>query len=199
MTEFSIEAFEDSGRDSMNEESLLDAWFSLEFGVQRSARYHNRRRRFFEGLHRTTSALAVLFGSATLTSIFAKLPEGYTVAMALGVTALGSIDLVVGFASSAWAHADLARGFIDLEAQMLGAPRTEAELHRFKAARLAIERDEPPVLHVLNVICHNDLARAMGLPQIEMAHLSWMQRALAHFFDIGMHRVKGRSEPEATG
>ena len=176
----------------MSDDDVLDAWYQLEFSVRRSMRYHTRRRAFYEFWHRATAATAVIFGSATLTTIFAKLPAGYTVASALVVTALGSIDLVVGFASNAWTHADLARRFIDLEKDMVAAERSELELRRLTAARLNIERDEPPVLAVLNAICHNDLVRAMGLPDSETATIGWWQRQFAQVFDLNLHKVAKR-------
>lgn len=182
---------------AMDEEQMLDEWYKLEFGVRRSVRYNLRRRAFFEFWHRVTSASAVLFGSATLTSLFANLPAHWTAAAAGVVTLLGGIDLVIGLAARAWTHADIARRFIELEKQMVTAPRSDAELRRLINARLDIERDEPPVLGVLNVICHNDLLRAQGMYS-QIVPVTWFQRRLAHFVDFKLDRMIPPREDQAS-
>jgi hypothetical protein len=181
---------------AMDEEAVLDEWFKLEFSIRRSMRYNLRRRAFFEFWHRMTSASAVLFGSATLTSLFANLPMHYTASAAVVVTVLGGFDLVIGLASHAWTHADIARRFIELEKQMIAVTPSEAELRRLTGARLDIERDEPPVLNVLNVICHNDVCLAQGL-HADIVPLTWMQRQLANFTDIGLHKLRPRRDDQA--
>ena len=47
--------------------------------------------------------------------------------------------------------------------------------------RLSIEAEEPPVKRILDVICHNDLARSMGLDREEMWRVKWYQRWVAQF------------------
>jgi hypothetical protein len=55
--------------------------------------------------------------------------------------------------------------------------------------RLDIEADEPPVPHVLNAICHNDLARAMGYGPEHQARIACYQRWLAQFVGVGQHSL----------
>jgi hypothetical protein len=54
---------------------------------------------------------------------------------------------------------------------------------------LAIEADEPPILRVLDAICHNELLRAMGYPKEREAQIAWYQRLLASFVDIREHAI----------
>ena len=109
-----------------------------------------------------------------------------------------SIDLVVGTASAAHLHYDLSRQFIELERQMeLAARPIDAQsLAKFTARRLEVEADEPPVLRVLDAMCHNELARAMGSERSHFARIRFYQRWLAHFFDVQDHNIKTYGELE---
>lgn len=163
---------------------LEQRWNDLLFGVRRSVRYHNRRRRFFERYHTITTALSVLAGAATVVMVLQELgPLAPSITAAL-VTVLATFDLVVGTTAKAREHAEFARRFIELEKEMLTSAPDEQRLKEFTAERLDIEADEPPPLHVLNVICHNELVRALGYGQEHLVPLKWYQRLLAHFFDI---------------
>ena len=49
------------------------------------------------------------------------------------------------------------------------------------AERLQIETDEVQVLRILDIMCHNDLAQAMGYPKTERFFIPLWQRLIAHF------------------
>ena len=53
--------------------------------------------------------------------------------------------------------------------------------------RLDIERQEPPVLRVLDTLCYNELVRAMGYG--EQVRVGFWQRLFANFFDLADHRL----------
>lgn len=178
----------------MSAESLEDRWRDLLFSVRRSIRYHNRRRRFFEGWHNVTSALNVMFGSATIATLLkSEGSTGVAATFAVLISILSAIDLVVGTSRKAWLHADFVKRFIGLEKQMTGEP-TEEDFHRLCIARLDIEAEEPPVLHVLNTICHNELSRALGYPKSQMTSLTCLQRWCSPFFDLNEHTITPPSE-----
>ncbi len=182
-----------------DQKQLDDEWRKLLFGVRRSIRYHTRRRSFFDFFHRFTNAIGVIFGSATLFILLNKLEDQLSPAITAAlVTAFSTIDLVVGTASAARLHYDLSRQFIELECQMeLAAGPIDAQsLARFRAHRLKIEGDEPPVLRVLDAMCHNELARAMGYEKKYFARIRFYQRWLAHFFDVQEHNIKTYGEWE---
>lgn len=173
----------------MSTEPLEDRWDALLFGVRRSSRYHNRRRRFFEGWHNVTSALNVIFSSATIATLLKSDDSiGIAAAFAVVISILSAIDLVVGTSRKAWLHADFAKRFIGLEKQMTRLP-AEKDFQRLCIARLDIEAEEPPVLHVLNTICHNELLRALGYPEEKMIPLTLCQRLYAPFFDFREHAI----------
>ncbi|QZP29696.1 hypothetical protein K5H97_26015 [Pseudomonas mosselii] len=167
---------------------LAEKWDDMLFGVRRSIRYHQRRRAFFDRLDQSSNMLSVFFGS---TAIYGILKDDYQ-ALALGasalVTALASINLVVGSALRARAHSDFVRQYIDLEKRMLGQP-DEQTLKQVTEGRLSIEAQEPPVLHVLNAICHNEMMRAMGHDKKDFAKIGPLQRLFAQLFDFREHTI----------
>lgn len=66
---------------------------------------------------------------------------------------------------------------------------TDKNLKQFKAERLNIESDEPPVLKVLDSICHNELMRAMGFPEERFLKIGFLQRSLSQLFDFMEHTI----------
>lgn len=167
----------------MSPDDLERERYRLLFSVRRSVRYHTRRRRFFDRFHTCATALQVLLGSATLLLFLKDLSVSPLIPAAL-VTLLSTLDLVIGSTAAAREHHDLTRRFIALEKQLLAAGEYgETELRVFKGQRLDIEADEPPPLHVLNAICHNETLRALGHSREELVRIGPFQRGLAHFFD----------------
>lgn len=168
----------------------------LLFGVRRSVRYHNRRRMFFDGFGLFKSACTVILGSGTMVGILTSGGSAFTLLAAALITVLSAIDLVVGTSKAARLHSDLARRFIELEKEFLPEKATtRAELDRLEAARLTIEADEPPILRILDSVCHNELLRAMGYEDEVFLKIFWFQRLFANFIDIapGLVRVRALS------
>lgn len=162
------------------ERSLHD----LLFGIRRSIRYHHRRRAFFDRLDQITNMVSVIFGSAAVYGVLEQDYKSLALVAAGLVTVLSAVNLVLGSAQRARAHSDFARQFIDLEKRLLVSELHQTVLHDVTAARLTIEAEEPPVLHVLNVICHNEQMRAMGYPKEELVKVHWWQRAFAQMMDL---------------
>ena len=164
----------------------------LLFGVRRSIRYHTRRRRFFERWNTVTNALAVIFGSTTVGGVVKGL-DALAIASGAVVTFFSAVNLVVGTVRMARLHEDLAEKFVDLEKDLTVAGEYDEQAYRqFCANRLEIERDEPPVLRVLDSICHNELVRAMGYDRSHCVQIAWYQRALAQFMDVREHAISPR-------
>lgn len=168
---------------------MRDTLHELLFGVRRSVRYHARRRMFFDRLNLLASAVSVIFGSAAMAAMLSDLGRGWVTAAAAVVTVVSAVNLVVGSARMARLHADLARRFVDLEKAVMLSPDA-ADPSPLIAARLEIEADEPPVLAVLDCICHVELMQAMGYPERDMPRIRWYQRMTAQYFDIGLHAIR---------
>lgn len=171
-------------------DNINQKWDELLFGVRRSIRYHNRRRMFFDRLHKANNSIGVIFGSAAIFTALNQIYPSLTILSAVLITLSSTIDLIISTSQMARLHEDLSRHFIRLERDMIVVQHTSAEeLKRFTAERLDIEAEEPPVLHILNTICHNELMRAMGYGKEEMAKIAPLQRLFSPFFDFKEHQV----------
>lgn len=180
-----------------DQEQIDLKWHNLLFGVRRSIRYHARRRMFFDRYRQFTSAMGVIFGSATIFTLLNNMDPLYPAIAAAVVTIFFAIDLVVGTAAKARLHDDLCRRFIELERQMeLVAAKDTQSFAKFTAARLEIEADEPPVHRVLDLMCHNELLHAMGYERSRFIRIRFYQRWLAPFFDVQDHKITTYGELE---
>ncbi len=179
---------------------LKGRWADLLFDIQRSIRYHQRRRGFYDRLDKTSNMLSLIFGSA---AIFGVLQEKYKVVAIVAsgvVTVVSSINLVVGSAQRGRDHTDFMRKYVELEKSML-AGATEERLLKIKEARLSIEGEEPPVMRVLDMICHRELMRAMGYSRQELPKIGWFQSFVSQVFDfressIHLPESESESDPE---
>ena len=173
---------------------------ALLFGVRRSVRYHNRRRLFFDRIHRFSTFLSALFGTATVVSALAQAGSDWVIAFAIAVAIFSVIDLVIGTAQAARLHYDLARKFIDLEKSIISLKEpSDNDIANFISQRLEIEADEPPPLKVLDSICHNELLRAMGYDPSVFAGIKWYQRLFSQFMDIREHKILSPASHEKIG
>jgi len=173
---------------TMSADELENAWYGLQFGVRRSIRYHQRRRGFFDGLDKLGDMLAVLFGSAAIYGVLAAHSATLVVVASVVVTVVATLNLVLGSSRKAWLHADLARRFIELERQLLVEP-DEGVYRQLTAQRLSIEAEEPPILRVLDSLCHNEQLRAEGLEDQRAGPISVWQRLFAQVFDLNAGRI----------
>lgn len=149
-----------------------DAWHcaNLEFAVHRSRRYHNKLKAYYDGLNRTAMTLVLIGGSAAFGNLTAQAgiaPSGISwlaVIASAAVTTLAAFDRTFGLAEKAKLHQDLYRRFSALAADiaLAGTNLSKAQLADFVARRLQIEADEPGEKRIVNLICHNEEARARG-------------------------------------
>lgn len=138
------------------------------FAIQRSVRYHNRRRRFYEVWNSVTVTISVIGGSSAAASLLAveRMPDTLSlfpfVATAF-IAVVSAADLAVGTGHCANLHANLARQFIMLEQRFSqGTSLGDSEYEQVKNERLNIEAGEPPVLSLLNVMCYYEVAVSIG-------------------------------------
>lgn len=179
--------------------AIHDEYQGLLFDVRRSVRYHVRRRRFLQFMQDFGTFLSVLFGSAAAASIFAGLSPWAALIPAVAVTFTSSLSLVWGFGRKASLHSDLARRFIDLERELEAGRSnpTDELVERATSTRLLIEADEPPVLRLLDVLCHNELARAMDYGLEEYYKIPSWRRGLAQFISFSDYATRLRPVGQA--
>ena len=158
---------------------------ALMFNIRRSVRYHTKRKCFFEGCYRLVLFAGLLAGPATV-AIHEMAPwEMAGLIPSLTVSFLFAICLVGGLLDKAVLHNNLIRELTSLEKELDGARNnlTPELIARFRDDVLHTEAREPPVLQVLNFICHNELSLAIGYKQNELYQVRFHQRLLRHFID----------------
>lgn len=161
---------------------ISEPMWNLLFTVRLSIRYHDRRKRFFAGLHRVTAAASVVFGSAAVAAFAGELSDKAGMLSAAAVSIVAGLDLVIGFAPASTLHNDLRRRFIDLEKAIIES-HDDSALGEYQRRKLDIEKDEPALRTVLSQLCYNDIVRAEYSPTDVSSHLirvPWWRRLTAH-------------------
>lgn len=158
--------------------------YTLLFSVQRSQRYHSRRRRHFDRLHKAITVITLVSGSGAFLAWMVDLGVAVGTLSAL-VAILSAIELVAGTSARARDHHEFERRWVELEQEIQKAgDYDEAKYADLNTRRLSIIADEAPVLRVLDVLCHNELIRALGR---EGQGYDWqvgpIQRICAQWFD----------------
>ena len=161
-----------------------DAWNRQLFSIQRSIRYHARRQGFYDFWNTLTNAISIIGGAGTVAAVMENSPFAahWKLWFPAIITIASTLNLVWGTSRAARLHNDLYRRFTELEREMIAAAPSEGALQNIYSKRLAIEADEPPVKFALDVLCHNELVRAMGLDDYREVNL-W-QRLCAHFYSF---------------
>ena len=172
----------------------------LLFGVRRSVRYHRRRQQFLDRVGDVAKVLTAITGSATFATVYTGIAsENQWLWLPLTASALtavfAAVDVVVSPGRGARHHDELAREFIALEQAILQKTEelTPQALVAMQTRRLDIEATEPPHYRVLNMMCHNELVRALGESTDEYVDLSWLQQRLANFVDLRPERPDKRT------
>lgn len=169
------------------------AW-SLLFGVRRSVRYHMRRQRFFDRLDRATALASLMAGSSTVVALLASAGEGLVLAAA-AATAVAGACAAVSCRAVAPAAQRPRREFTGLERDVVGTAGdlTPERLAELTDRRLAIEAGGPPILRVLDALCHNELLTAVGGSDNQRATITRLQHWLANWTDFRADRLRKRA------
>src|SRR5579883_1573100 len=137
---------------------------SLDFSVHVSARYHARRRAWYDRLHRAMMLVIATGASAGVAAIFGGLllEAEY---LAGAVAFAGVLELAYSLPERARLEDALYRRFNALAAEIAAAsPVSAAQVCRWEAQRLLIRSDADDRLEALRRICHNLEAEARGYP-----------------------------------
>lgn len=138
------------------------------------------RERFFSTWSNVFSVVSLLSGSGVVVSLMAEMPPIVPLVAGGIVAFIQTFDQVIGTNGKARDHASLASEFLALERIMVMQGDLDAEAIRdLRAEVLSIEAREPPVKRYLDLIAHNQVARALGSDDIET--LRWWQRLLAQY------------------
>lgn len=171
-------------------EEEKDKAYCLLFGIRRSVRYHNRRRQFFDRVGKLTDALTAIAGSGTIIAAVSQSFSNFSVYLA-GTTAFFSVvNLIFDTKGNSRLHHDLARQFINIEKNLVAPDLTAAQIQKAESDRLEIEAGEPPILRVLDLICHNELLRAIGREKDGSVDIRFWQSMFAQLFDVFPGSIK---------
>lgn len=165
----------------MNRSQMDSDQYGLFFDVRRSIRYHDRRRSFFELMHRVTAALTILMAGSILFDIGKTgATAQWLVALSVVAALLATFDMVVGYASKADLHRSLKVRFGELEMAIIagGGSQSEWDTHHLK--RLEIEQDEPPIYRALDLLCYIEVSIADGVAKDKLPVVSCINRTTCH-------------------
>jgi hypothetical protein len=134
------------------------AFEDLKFEIEKSLRYHQRRRAHYESAHRRLAFLIVISGSAAV----AFIPDIYKL-FGLVAPLLALVDLVYSPGMKAREHLLLHHRFADLMRDMAAVDHpTDEQVAQWRSQRVRIESDEPPIFWALEADCYNEVAKARG-------------------------------------
>lgn len=174
--------------DQKSKSRVSDDQYNLLFDVRRSARYHDRRRAFFEQLHRISATLTVLLAGSVLFDL-ARPGETalWMTVLAIIAAVLAAVDIVIGYVGRATLHDELKKRFVSLEMAILSGKDDPETIRQHQIERLRIEKDEPPIFRALDLLCHNELCKAMGFTregdgEKNFANLTYWQQLTRHFW-----------------
>lgn len=164
-----------------------DDAFDILFEIEKSLRYHQRRRAFYDGKHKFLMFLVIILGSASAAAAIS--PEsvgGSSVWLATGIgfaTAIaGAVDLVAALSDRARDHEFLYRRFSELMKEIKRKIDPSAEdLTSWRVRRIEIESDEPPIYWGIEAGCYNEVASAFDRNPAEMVEISGWRALLKNY------------------
>jgi len=166
----------------MDEKRLND----LDFAIEKSLRYHQRRRAHYERLHKIVMFGVILSGSI----VFAEI----TPYMGLVGVVLATLDLVFGFAPKSRDHVMLHSDFTALAIDIRSTSEPDQQkLNEWTRRRLEIEAKEPPTFWAIEASCYNEVCFARGcekegLVQLKPRHkifMNWIKFESEAFPKLG--------------
>ena len=176
--------------------SPLEQFDDLYFAVRRSVKYHDYRQRHFKFWVDAFTFLSIVLGMLTI-YLFAygdklvttaQMPMYLKLAPAVAITVINSLILVFRLGDKAQLHMSLRVGFQNVSAylknlEVENAITRNAVAEGYKR-RAEIEVDEPKILRVLDVRCHNETNQSMGFTH-NYYEVRWYQKLFSKYFDIG--------------
>lgn len=157
--------------------------WDVRWRLMMSSMYHQKRERFLDGVDRFAKFLSAIGGAAAFARINAD-PE-LSMWFAGAIALISTLSLTYGPAAKARRHAELARDYKRLEAQLVecGESYDLIKLSQFEAELLRLEASEPASLGALVTQCHNELSVAFD-HSAKVTPLPWWQRPFKNVFDF---------------
>jgi hypothetical protein len=146
-----------------------------------SARYHARRRGWYDALSRTAGAAAAVFGSAAFAAILGDGGRWAAPYFAFTTAVAGVLNMAFAPSEKGRKEDSLYRHFCELAAEIAGSKSEEQnDVRSWDARRLLIDADAFAPRSALAVICHNEEAEARGYSDDQKFRVRWYQGTFAH-------------------
>ena len=143
------------------------AEFSVErhellFNVRRSRRYHLWRVRLLQRWNAIRMLLFLVSTSAVVAAMFGGWGQAVLKTLGIASVLFAASEMVLRLGPREIQHRAFVRQYVGLERDILegGENLTSDQLSLLEAQYLDIEMEEPPVLAILNRLCHNEEVRA---------------------------------------
>lgn len=169
----------------MTDEELRRKHHALLFATRRAVRYHMHRQRFLDRISNWGSVATAIVGSATFASLLAE--QEWSMYAAAATAIFSAFEVIFRPGRAAREHNGLAREFIMLEQEALrvaSTGMTEEAILELQTRRLEIEAKEPPIYRVLDVICHDEVVKALGYPSEHRSNVRAIQRLFKNVIDL---------------
>ncbi len=164
------------------------AYTDLLFDIRLSIRYHERRQAFLQSVLNLTLWLTLVSGSVSTYLLLTEVSQSTDPKLHLLLTGVASVFaatcLAYGIRDKAERHGDLKRRFIELEAEIRSRPENDKTAQSGEQKRLLIEADEPRVMRVLALRCHNQESLAMGYDRADLYKIGPIRSALSQLIDV---------------
>ena len=174
----------------MTQETWNDSpYYLLSLAVHKSRRYHSKMQHFNQSVNDIFSALNAVLGAGAFMSLIGG-NETLWAKILIGAVALFSaIDSVAGFGKKAALYGELSSKFTELAAKIEIWTAIPEHLQLARAERLRIEKDEPPVKRLIDLVAQNEERRSRGYGPEQMVPLSMLQKLFGYLFTFGMSKI----------
>lgn len=161
----------------------MPSTWDLLWRIRLSALYHLKRERFLDGADKLCKAVSALGGAAAFSQVKSTGDVGFW--LTGFITVVATLSLVYSLSTKARKHAELARDFKHLEADVIamGSEISPQQLAKFESQFVSLESSEPASMGALVTQCHNELCESIGSKN-EITPLPPLHRLFKNWFDI---------------
>ena len=158
-------------------ENLKKQVRDLDFGVEKSMRYHSRMAGRYEVIHKISMFLTIAAGSAAFADFLRENSMWFGAAAAF----FAAYNLVYSPGLNASLHRRLHDKFSDLAIEIRTSKEPQENYNSWIACRLRIEQGEPAIFWALEADCDNEVRRAWKQDR-ELAVIGWWSRTTMYIF-----------------
>jgi hypothetical protein len=169
---------------AVNDEPLFTPLDKLTMATQVSMRYHESRKRHYDGIYKAMVFGIMALGAASFVAGFSEWKY-----ISMGVLGLSGMLMVWNFNHKAREHDLLRVQYKNLLDNIRLTPKPNPQdIYNWRTLRMNIQSQEPPVFWTVANDCYYDVARAWDLNPHNLAeqrkNLPWLLRALSHWIRL---------------